>query len=325
HPKLIMDNDNKTPPDDEQQQQQPEQSSHIENVLQLLGAQVGETETDLPIEVSSSISLQSSLEHMDLEAVQTLVHDMIESILPRPEPVKEGSSSTLTSAKTTSIGYDDERLRRILRLLDRYTRNLEALEELVLRASKEASVQVDSRPDTSEQLAQHNELATQTMPLRNTARSESVRPLTGRRIMPQPVQQQPQLSHQQTDTIPPCERRQHIITISGNNSSPFASPPPPRTLMGRIGRTLGEFAGALCLCMQVNRDCIFCLGFFLAFVISASFLTAFFYRTINLTVSPARVPIDATPIMSSPSRDTARMRLNGGYYYIYNSNRQHFV
>ncbi|XP_060666052.1 uncharacterized protein LOC132798274 [Drosophila nasuta] len=307
-----MDNDNNKPPDDEKQQ--PEQSSSVENVLQLLDGQVGETETDLPIELAPSLnSLQNALEHLNFSEAKALVEEMIESLLPDPGPLNEGSSSTLTSVAKPPIGYDDERLHRILHLLERYTRNLEVIEELMVKARDKA--------DTSLQQTQNNELATQTMPLLHTRRCDTMRPQSDRRIQQQPV---PQPQSQHSEIVPPCERRQHIITISGTNSSPFAARPLPRTFMGRICRTLGEFAGAFCLCLQVNRDCIFCLGFFIAFVISASFLTAFFYRTINLTTSPIRVPIDATP-MSSSARDTVSLRSNGGYYYIYNSNRQHFV
>ncbi|KAH8273891.1 hypothetical protein KR044_002953 [Drosophila immigrans] len=249
-----MDSDNKKLPDD-QQMQQPESSSNAENVLQLLDGQVGETETDLPIELPTSTSLQGVLQHRNLHEAKALVKDMIESLLPNtePEPFHKSSSSTLTSVAKAPIGYDDERLHRILRLLDRYTRNLEAIEELVLKTSRKATAQetpVPKKTDTSVQLRHHFELATQTIPHRTATRFGTIRPQNGRQISQQPEQQQTQQSHQQTEVMPPCERRQHIITISANNSTPFATPPPPRTFMGRIGRTLGEFAGALCLCLQ---------------------------------------------------------------------------
>lgn len=319
-----MDNGNNKPPDDEQR-------SNTQNILHLPDGQVGETGTDEPIprhvcfEIPSSTSWQSTLECQNLDEIKALVREMIESILPSSEPDRDASIATLTSPTTTSVSYDDERLHRILRLLDRYTCNLEAIEEQVLNATRKVhtrrdkdrlGLQVECNMD--HQLTQHCELATQTLPL-NTLRSN-------------PPQQEEQRQQQQEEDqhvmelIPPCERRHHIITISANSSLPFVSPPPPRTFMGRIGDTFGNLAGALCLCLRVNKDCIFCLGFFLAFVISASFLTAFFYRTINLTATPIRVPIDSVRATPMPSgSETATLRFNGGYYYIYNTHRQHFV
>ncbi|KAM8715130.1 hypothetical protein ACLKA7_002211 [Drosophila subpalustris] len=305
-----MDNDNKKPPDDAQ----PDERSIV---LHLTDGQVGETETDEPIprRVSFEMPRQSTLECPNLEETKALVKDMIDSIMPNFEPEREASTSTLTSITTSPMGYDDERLHRILLLLDRCTRNLEAFEEHMLNTSREAH---SSQADERLELTQQSELATQTRPQISENR------ISSQRINQRQQQQQQQV---ETEVIPPCERRHHIITISANSSSRFVAPAPPRTFMGRIGHTLGDFAGALCLCLQVNKDCIFCLGFFLAFVISASFLTAFFYRTISLSTAPIRVPIDQVrSITSVPSgSEPATLRLNGGYYYIYNTHRQHFV
>ncbi|XP_017068035.2 uncharacterized protein LOC108105805 [Drosophila eugracilis] len=120
---------------------------------------------------------------------------------------------------------------------------------------------------------------------------------------------------------PPCERQHHTITISGNNLPP--NPPQlRRTICARIGRYFCDFVAAFCLCLQVNKDCVFCLGFFVAFVISASFLTAFFYRTISFTSSPVRV---AVPLSGTTHYELATLKFNGGYYYIYNNNQHKFV
>ncbi|EDV33196.2 uncharacterized protein Dana_GF23349 [Drosophila ananassae] len=128
----------------------------------------------------------------------------------------------------------------------------------------------------------------------------------------------------QGENAPPCERIHHTIIISGNNMPP--NPPLVRqTLWARIKRTIGDFAAAFCLCLQVNKDCVFCLGFFVAFVISASFLTAFFYRTLNFTTSPVRI-VSVEPSMAGTVHyELATLRFNGGYYYIYNNNQRKFV
>ncbi|XP_016961925.1 uncharacterized protein LOC108032555 [Drosophila biarmipes] len=118
---------------------------------------------------------------------------------------------------------------------------------------------------------------------------------------------------------PPCERAQHTFTISGNNLPP--NPPQLRqTICARLGRSIGDCFGAFCLCLQVNKDCVFCLGFFVAFVISCSFLTAFFYRTLSFTASPVRVA--ASPVSGTPHYELATLRFNGGLYYILNSNQR---
>lgn len=81
----------------------------------------------------------------------------------------------------------------------------------------------------------------------------------------------------------------HIDTTSSPSSSLLQRPP----LCQRLWDALTNFCASVCLCLQVNRDCIFCLGFFVAFVVTASFLTAFFYRTLSL--SP--------PLLQPPTQD----------------------
>ncbi|KAH8404832.1 hypothetical protein KR222_004935 [Zaprionus bogoriensis] len=322
-----------------------------EIVVQLSDGQVGETETDdpLPRHVSfelPSTSLQTAVEHSDFDEATALVTEMIESILPEAEPKKVASISTLlgevshepeAGRPTTQPPYEDARLHRILRLLDRYTRNLEAIEELMLGNSRELPQSTDpgelsgqqEESETEIQVTQYCELATQTLPLNTLCLNvtSTIRPKKNRRIAWE-EQQQGQQSAQQlqsTDSSPPCERRHHVITISANSSTPFAPPAERRSFLNTVGHTLGDFAAAFCLCFQVNKDCIFCLGFFIAFVISASFLTAFFYRTISLSTTPVRVPIDAAITAVPQTSDVATLRFNGGYYYVYNSHRQHFV
>lgn len=78
----------------------------------------------------------------------------------------------------------------------------------------------------------------------------------------------------------PCEQTIQTIHIEARNSptpSEMARPP----LCRRMWSIVTDFFTAICICLQVNRDCLFCLGFFVAFVVSASFLTAFFYRTLS--------------------------------------------
>lgn len=128
----------------------------------------------------------------------------------------------------------------------------------------------------------------------------------------------------QGENLAPCERIHHTIIISGNNMPP--NPPlVQQTLWARIKRTIGDFAAAFCLCLQVNKDCVFCLGFFVAFVISASFLTAFFYRTLNFTTSPVRIVSVEPSLAGTVHYDLATLRFNGGYYYIYNNNQRKFL
>uniref|UniRef100_A0A1B0B1G3 Uncharacterized protein n=1 Tax=Glossina palpalis gambiensis TaxID=67801 RepID=A0A1B0B1G3_9MUSC len=87
----------------------------------------------------------------------------------------------------------------------------------------------------------------------------------------------------------PCSQQFHTIHIEAA-SSPPSSDLRRAPLCSRIWNSICDFCAAICMCLQVNRDCIFCLGFFAAFVVSASFLTAFFYRTLSVTS-----PMQPTP------------------------------
>ncbi|EDV94084.1 GH25135 [Drosophila grimshawi] len=310
------------------------------DVLLLPDAELGETETDAPDALQPrQVSFDPTLERQRLSEAQTLVKDMIETMLPQSESEPQHDAEvTITEQpmSTAQLCHNDERLQRILRLLDRYTRNLEAIEEHVRSRETGARTAAQQLDDGTElQLTQHCELATQTLPL-NSLRldvTSTIRPKSSDaascRQQQQQQHQQPQQQQQQQQQLPPCERRYHTITISTNSSAAFAARPQPVSVLGRMWRALYDFAAACCLCLQVNKDCLFCLGFFLAFVISASFLTAFFYRTINLTQPAIRVPVEAMEThaaLGTPSTgNMVTVRFNGGYYYIYNHQRQHFV
>lgn len=99
-------------------------------------------------------------------------------------------------------------------------------------------------------------------------------------------------------------RRPHNVIQIERNSLPVVvniNRQPP--LFMRIWNIVASFFGAICLCLQVNRDCIFCLGFFAAFVVSASFLTAFFYRTLSVSSSTLRSTNNNGPIQDSMLMD----------------------
>uniref|UniRef100_A0A1A9VTP0 Uncharacterized protein n=1 Tax=Glossina austeni TaxID=7395 RepID=A0A1A9VTP0_GLOAU len=107
----------------------------------------------------------------------------------------------------------------------------------------------------------------------------------------------------------PCSQQFNTIHIEA------ASMPPPSELRraslgSRIWNSICDFCAAICMCLQVNRDCIFCLGFFAAFVVSASFLTAFFYRTLSVTS-----PIPSTPIQRQINQNSQALKsfINGQY------------
>ncbi|XP_036322413.1 uncharacterized protein LOC118736425 [Rhagoletis pomonella] len=88
----------------------------------------------------------------------------------------------------------------------------------------------------------------------------------------------------------PCERTYHTIHIEAN-STPSSSELRRAPLCSRLWNVFTDFCAAVCLCLQVNKDCLFCLGFFIAFVVSASFLTAFFYRTLSINPHLVQVPV----------------------------------
>ncbi|KAH8340779.1 hypothetical protein KR059_006723 [Drosophila kikkawai] len=201
-------------------------------------------------------------------------------------------ASTVARRAYNSDGMntETERMRNILDLLHRFSYNLDAIEE---------RLQVPQ---------QYCELGTQTGEVATSRRLRV--DLTTRRSSP---------ARHQPDSRPPCERSYHMITIAGNNLPPRQAVQ-RQTFCGRICRSLGDFFAAFCLCLQVNKDCIFCLGFFVAFVVSVSFLTAFFYRTINFKPSVSRVT--AIPMTGSPQYELTPLRFSGGYYYIYNKNQR---
>ncbi|KAI8042604.1 hypothetical protein M5D96_003917 [Drosophila gunungcola] len=186
------------------------------------------------------------------------------------------------------------RMHNVLELLHRFARNLDVIE---------ARLTEDARPAVVLQVPQYYELGTQTAEVLSAPRRCRL-DLTTLRTDPNRA---------------PCERSHHTITISGNTLPPNR-PQLRQTFCARIGRSICDFAGAFCLCLQVNKDCVFCLGFFVAFVISASFLTAFFYRTLSFTASPA-VRVAANPVTGTAHYELVTLRFNGGYYYIYNSNQ----
>lgn len=328
--------------------------SNPDNVVQLPDAEVGETETDDPLRprvifelpANRSSSPQPAVAHSDYQEAKALINELIESILPDCEPIKEDSNCTLldqlskelkTERKpgppTASHSYEDDRLQRILQLLDRYTQNLEEHIFTKGRAGQVQHVKCETDVQPVQQKDQGTQTSLCTLRLNET---NNVRPKVNRHIawneqQCQPLRQQQQVrpqqqQQQQTEQTPaPCESRHHVITISSNGSPAVSRRPEPRTFGSTFARTVGDFAAACCLCFQVNKDCIFCLGFFIAFVISASFLTAFFYRTINLTTA-VRVPVDPSAFTgASHSNEVATLRFNGGFYYVYNSQRRHFV
>lgn len=89
---------------------------------------------------------------------------------------------------------------------------------------------------------------------------------------------------------PGLNRHAHNAIQMEENSAvrPNANIPRRPPIHIRLWNVVTSFFGAFCLCLQVNRDCIFCLGFFAAFVVSASFLTAFFYRTLSVSSTTIR-------------------------------------
>ncbi|XP_017105564.2 uncharacterized protein [Drosophila bipectinata] len=211
-----------------------------------------------------------------------------------------------SSAETTS----NRRLHNILEMLYRFGNNMDsmALQE-ANRKHRRRSSRSPARPTVILQMPQLSHLGTQTTELIPHHHLGRLRL---------------DVTTVQGENLPPCERIQHTIIISGNNMPP--NPPlVQQTLWARIKRTIGDFAAAFCLCLQVNKDCVFCLGFFVAFVISASFLTAFFYRTLNFTTSPVRF-VSVEPSMAGTMHyNLATLRFNGGYYYIYNNNQRKFL
>lgn len=264
-----------------------------------LGASVTESsvDCDLDLEATQTDKVESKHVTFELECEPSTSRNTqnMEGASTTEEPHPKSDKSERTSLGT-------ERLDNILSLLHRFSCNLDAIEERLTEDAGHAVIL---------QVPQYCELGTQTAELTTPRRLRL--DLATRRTNP---------SRHQPDSRPPCERSHHTITINGNNL-----PPRPavqrQTFCGRICRSLGDFVAAFCLCLQVNKDCVFCLGFFVAFVVSASFLTAFFYRTLSFTQSVSRA-IPARPGTGTPQYELAPLRFNGGYYYIYNKNQRIF-
>ncbi|EDW37119.1 GL26071 [Drosophila persimilis] len=260
-------------------------------VVHLKDATVGSTETDVSPDVKKEPEASCPLDEM-------------------PSTSQQG---TVEGQKPES-GRSQGRLNHLIDMLDNFTIRLDVIEEKVRREDEECldpepvTLTVDSGTAVIIQIPEICELGTQTVVTRPPRRLA---------IPTAPPRNQP-------DTRAPCERTHHTIQIRSNNNrgnAAAAAEQGPPSLGARIVRALGDFGAAFCLCLQINKDCIFCLGFFVAFVVSASFLTAFFYRTLNLTSPAARVPGDAFG-GATGSSDVATLRFNGGYYYIYNRQRQ---
>ncbi|KAH8246577.1 hypothetical protein KR032_002836 [Drosophila birchii] len=306
--------DDQVPLPSEEQQiiRQPAAVDHTQ-VVYLPDANLGESVTESAvqcnkIEVTDSDTIQGDKidsKYVSLEVVcepstsrnckantQTL-HDASAPKDPCPSSDSAGKED-----KSNGTHTETERLQNILDLLHRFSYNLDAIEERLTEDARSAVIlQVPQ---------QYCELGTQTGEL-----------TTPRRLRVDLTTRRTNSTRHQPDSRPPCERSYHTITIAGNNL-------PPRqvvqrqTFWGRICRSLGDFLAAFCLCLQVNKDCVFCLGFFVAFVVSVSFLTAFFYRTLNFKSSMSRVPV--IPVTGNPQYELTPLRFSGSYYYIYNKN-----
>ncbi|XP_030377647.1 uncharacterized protein LOC115626419 [Scaptodrosophila lebanonensis] len=329
-----------------------ERRQHV--VLQLGDDHVGATDTErvelemepkpasLPDGEQATCSksrqtLPITIDQHKLDEAKVLVKDMLETILPRSE--------TDEAAQTAQhpIICTEERIQNILHLLDHFTHNLEAIEGHLLasgnipatktiegRADEKSKPQLDiphespqlrlseimemPRPHCEGEVAAVAHLSTQT--------NESTASLVLNVTRGASISKAPRKSNALLDMRPPCERRHHTITISANNAPPRPQPVQRRTLGARTVQSLSDFAAALCLCLQVNKDCIFCLGFFIAFVVSASFLTAFFYRTLSLTTQSMRLTREMLATSATVDGDAG---LRTGYYYFSHGRHARFT
>ncbi|KAH8413263.1 hypothetical protein KR009_009277, partial [Drosophila setifemur] len=205
-------------------------------------------------------------------------------------PLAGCSSQELEGNNVNAIEAPAKRLYNMLEMLYRFANTLDNIDQSRLSSSQsETQFPVSPKPPES------SELGTQTADLSSVHGRQRIE-LMG-------------------ENPPPCERLHHTIIISGNHLPP--NPPVVRqTICARIGRSIYDFAAAFCMCLQVNKDCVFCLGFFVAFVVSASFLTAFFYRTLNFSTAVVR-PVPAQ-VMATQHFELGTVRFNKGYYYVYN-------
>lgn len=141
-----------------------------------------------------------------------------------------------------------------------------------------ALMEVSSLTSRSEQLnSLNNYVPTENASISHTDSQELIK----KKYLKDAIRQQPLNSataNQEHSVTPPF----NVITIEAN-SSPSGADLQRAPLCQRMWTVIGDFCAATFLCLQVNRDCIFCLGFFAAFVVSASFLTAFFYHTLSIS------------------------------------------
>lgn len=264
------------------------------HVVYLKDANLGATET----EASAQLDPQEHLSNADRLENNRVISELDDEPSTSAQSAVKGQKSEDDQGHQTKTGISK---------MPGSPKQLHNVLEVICRFSREIPDAMEGReqlqPAVIVQIPKYRELGTQTAEL--PSQSQRLRlDLTDLRPDPNP---------------PPCERTLHTFTISGNNL-----PGNPRqlrqTICARIGRSICDFVAAFCLCLQVNKDCVFCLGFFVAFVISASFLTAFFYRTLSFSSSPVRVV--ANPVSGTMRYELATLRFNGGYYYIYNSSQQ---
>ncbi|XP_068151075.1 uncharacterized protein [Drosophila tropicalis] len=333
--------------DEEHKDQEAGETDHViisigdePNVIHLPDANLEATDTDNLERTESQhitflIDESPNTSRQNAEEAKALVKDLLEIIIPQ-SPTSESSSALestpIICEPTSTSSFPERRIHHILELLNHFTRNLETLEQQALNHKQEVPVQTGNHYPLLDTMSiievppQQCEFGTQTRststnPGRSSLRlnvttMKTVR--TARSFRSTANRGNPQ----HPDIRPPCERTHHTITISTNAAAARrAANNRQRSLPGRLGQTLSDFAAAVCLCLHVNKDCVFCLGFFLAFVVSASFLTAFFYRTIAFNATAVRVPIDA---LTSVSPNVVPVRFNGAYYYLYNGEKSQY-
>ncbi|EDV58658.1 uncharacterized protein LOC6540794 [Drosophila erecta] len=269
------------------------------HVVYLPDANLGATETDASVKLDLKEQLPSA-DRIENNRVTFELDDVASTSAQSAVLNAQGQKSSEDQGLQTKTEIPNKagapkQLHNVLELICRFSNDMDARES-----------RVAPHPAVILQIPQYCELGTQTAEM----------PSQSRRLRFDPTNLRPDPNR------PPCERTQHTFTISGNNM-PGNPPQLRQTICARIGRSICDFVAALCLCLQVNKDCIFCLGFFVAFVISASFLTAFFYRTLSFSSSPVRVA--ASPVSGTMRYELATLRFNGGYYYIYTGNQQKFL
>ncbi|EDW76087.1 uncharacterized protein Dwil_GK19058 [Drosophila willistoni] len=325
--------------DEDHKDRQAGESDHViisigdePNVIHLPDANIEATDTDNLERTESRhitflIDESPNTSRQNAEEAKALVKDLLEIIIPQSETSESSSNSdsTATICEPTSASYFPEgRLHHILELLNHFTRNLETLEQQALSQKQEVRVQTGNHYPLLDTMSiievppQQCEFGTQTMSTSTNSSRRSLR-LNVTTMKTVRKTRSFRCNQQHPDNRPPCERTHHTITISTNAAAARrAANNRQRSLAARLCQTLSDFAAAVCLCIHVNKDCVFCLGFFLAFVVSASFLTAFFYRTITFNATAVRAPIDA---LTSGTPNVVPVRFNGAYYYLYKGHK----